>query len=73
VKKTLDDVQNEEKSLRIAATVYEINRITIQNRRKNKLIKSQLIKKRALLIENEEQFLLNFIDDYFKLEFSARL
>ncbi len=69
----IENVRNREKSARIAARIYEVSRITIQNRLRNKLIKSQSIRKKTLLIENEEQVLLNFIDDYFKLDFSAKL
>jgi hypothetical protein len=69
VKKIIENVENYEKSLKIAANVYDVNRYTIQNKKKNKLSKSQIKRKSALLTENEKQSLLNFIDDYFKLEF----
>jgi murein endopeptidase len=71
--KVVKDVQKDEKSTKIALKIYEVNRIIIQNKIKNKFIKSHLIKKRILLIENEEQFLLNFSENYFEFEFSTRL
>jgi hypothetical protein len=73
LERVVENVQNDEKSARIASKVYEISRTIIRNRIKNnKSLKSHSIKKRILLIENEEKFLLNFIENYFKLEFSAK-
>jgi SNF2 family DNA or RNA helicase len=72
LEKVVEDVQNDEKSARIASKIYEISGTTIQNRIK-KLINSHSIRKRILLINDKKKFLLNFIDDYFKLESLARL
>jgi hypothetical protein len=73
LEKVVENVQNDEKSARIASKVYEVSRTTIQNRIKHKSLQSHSIRKRILLTENEEKFLLNFIENYFKLEFSAKL
>jgi hypothetical protein len=72
IEKATHDVQLKIRSIRFAGDLYDVSRITISRRLKNKS-KSDKSSRSSLLTFHEENALLNFIDDYIQLSFSARL
>ncbi len=72
IEKATNDVQSKIRSIRFATNLYDVSRIIISRRLKKKST-SDKFSRSSLLTFDEEKALLNFIDDYIQLSFSARL
>jgi hypothetical protein len=72
IKKAINDVQLNLRSIRFAANLYDVSPIIISRKMKNKFTFDKFSRS-SLLTFDEKKAFLNFIDDYIQLRFSKHL